>query len=234
MLGHVLNCLLINLESAEVRRIFSLEQLSKLNVEVSVIPAVLAAPTNNLMFQVTDSVKACFQSHSKSWQYILSENLNFALICEDDFNPSRNLNLDSVLACFQIVDWDVIQIGFLKIGLNAKIEIWLKNTQFRLFGLLGRTIRKFSKESPVLRRKRIREALLAPNGFIYGDFQSGSHAYLVSRNGAEKLAELPTNIMPVDAMLHILAECNSIKAFRSKSSYVSQFSFPSQISERNH
>ena len=230
----MLDSLLINLESAEARRIFSLKNLSKLNVEVSLISALPALSTSNTIFGLSDTARACFESHSKSWKFILSQQMISALVCEDDFDPAPNLNLDFVLGSFKNIDWDVIQIGFLKIGLNAKVEIWLKNMQSRFFRLIGEMVKKCSKNSAVLQRKRIREALLTPKGFIYGDFQSGSHAYLVSKEGAEKLAQLPTNIMPVDAMLHILAECNSIISFRSKTSYVSQFSFPSQISERNH
>jgi GR25 family glycosyltransferase involved in LPS biosynthesis len=231
----MLHCLLINLEYAEERRIFSIKNLSKLNLDVTLINAVPASSTKNLTFSISDSAKACFESHSKSWHYIRSEQLNCALVCEDDFYPARRLlNLDSILESFNNIDWDVIQIGFLSIGINAKIEIWLKNTQSSMFWVLGRFVEKFSKNSSILHRKRIRDALFAPRGFVFGDFQSGSHAYLVSSNGARKLSELPTNLMPVDAMLHILSECNSLSSFRSRKSYVSQFAFPSQISERNH
>jgi GR25 family glycosyltransferase involved in LPS biosynthesis len=230
----MLNCLLINLESAEARRIFSLKNLSELNVKVSLINAVPATPTNSTSFNLTDSAKACFESHRKSWQYIDSEHMSCALIVEDDFHPVRKFDLDLIVSSFQNVDWDVIQIGYLNIGINAKIEIILKNSQSRMFRILGKIVKRFSGDSKLLCRKRIKEALLAPKGFIFGDFQSGAHAYLLSHAGSRKLSELPTSIMPVDAMLHILAECNSISSFRSRKNYVSQFSFPSQISQRNH
>lgn len=234
-MGYMLTGIIINLRGAVDRRLFAWENVSKLQVNAVVLNAVEAySISENLYFNVTKSAQACFESHRLTWQYVIEENLDVALVCEDDFFPTNNLDLESILVGFEQLDWDIVQIGFLKIGVNAKIEVFLKNIQAKLFKIIGKFINRLSASSTLLERKRIKEGYSSPNGFVYGDFQSGSHAYLVSQKGAEKLLSLPTNIMPVDAVLHILAECNSINSFRSTKSFVQQYSFPSQISDRNH
>lgn len=227
--------LVINLKNAAERRHFALENVSKLQVKAVVLNAVEASSVEeNVNLNLTRAAQACFESHHRSWQYILENDLELALICEDDFFQIKKFDIEAILASFDELDWDVIQIGFLKIGLNLKIEIILKNSQAKLFKGVGKTLQLLRVRNGLIIRKRIRESLASPRGFVYGDFQSGCHAYLVSRKGAEKLSSLPINIMPVDAMIHILAECNSINSFRSAKSFVAQFGFPSQISNRNH
>lgn len=231
----MLTGIIINLEDAVERRHFALENVSKLQLNAVVLKAVEAISVGeNFSFNVTKAAQACFESHRSCWQYVLENNLDIALICEDDFFPVKDLDVYSILISFEQLDWDVIQIGFLKIGLNAKVEIFLKNIQARLFKGIGEAMHTFTVSTSLLKRKRVKEGYLSPKDFVYGDFQSGSHAYLVSQRGAAKLFGLPTNIMPVDAMLHILAECNSIYSYRSTRSFVKQYGFASQISRRNH
>jgi glycosyl transferase family 25 len=135
----------------------------------------------------------CWLSHQKCFDSQVESNENWNLILEDDakFHVQMSLNLvsDLVALCEQ-ESIDVLQLG------------WIESLY-----------RPFSARSALdfilaFRGRRLRKVQTTQQWrLVYGEFRAGSHAYLISLNGARKL--LGSNIpvmLAADAYLGSLAQ----------------------------
>jgi hypothetical protein len=160
-------------------------------------------------------------------KYFLGTSSSHALILEDDF---KVLNLKKFSSCLQnpkVLQYDLVQLGFLKPGLDTRIKIFIANMETLVFRFLS-----LLSGFPILSRKnlqtrlRIREARDTPRGFTADDFQPGAHCYLVSREIAEAILRLnKPQFLSIDDFFTAFSQMRSFRAIRSRKSLVGQAPF---------
>jgi len=122
----------------------------------------------------TPGMIGCFLSHRKAWERVVQEGHEAVLMLEDDvvilcdnFNERLQLQLEELPH-----DWDVCLIGALGV-----IGLEKENFQMRMFGCVAGGTRPCPGKNT---------RLISPN--VYVPYKpTGTHAYLISRRGAEKL-----------------------------------------------
>lgn len=107
-------------------------------------------------------------AHMKTWEYIISENLDYAIIFEDDVLLTRNFTdiLKNVLVNVP-KDFDILYLG--GFGCKSDINIF---TLFKSFIVGNRNLPK---------QKYINPYIIAPR------FVAAIHGYIISLKGAKKL-----------------------------------------------
>jgi GR25 family glycosyltransferase involved in LPS biosynthesis len=220
--------LLINLDKDSKKLEKSLQEARRANIELIRINAV---NENSLLeksaFEFARKVEACWESHLTAYRHLLSTEYRFAVIFEDDFTVESPKKFTKVICDLQKIEFDLIQLGFLSIGMRVRISQMLINTEDLLLRILFRVLRNTqffrSSFSNRLRVKRIAEA---PEGFIPNDFQPGTHAYIISRQLADKILSTHSNfVVPTDGFLQILAQSGGIKSLRVRRSLVGQYQY---------
>ena len=130
----------------------------------------------------TNSMVGIYKSHLKCWQYIIDNNLDYAIILEDDVQVVPDFQKRAQdLVDSTILQWDILLLGcfFCKIDKND----WLS----RLY---------INSAYPKGKEEDINDLLYKPRGW------SGAHAYLVSRQGAKNLlSKFKTVTFHVDYVL---------------------------------
>lgn len=100
-----IQCLIIHLERAHERRVHLQRLIPLIKMETQIIDAVDAQKISEAELDcytpgmlspsyhspLKSSEIACFLSHRKSWEYIVKENLDAALVLEDDADISESL-----------------------------------------------------------------------------------------------------------------------------------------------
>ena len=117
---------LINLDKSEKRLENSNKQLSNFNILFERISAVNVTQDRDKELRnyydsklnyfkyyksLTDGEIGCYLSHRKVWQKIVQENIEYALVLEDDFLLHKGLkDIDKLL---KVIDqpWDLIKLG---------------------------------------------------------------------------------------------------------------------------
>jgi hypothetical protein len=143
---------------------------------------------------VAPGVHAAWLSHRKAMNVFLESGLHFAIIAEDDFHIKRPSDLFSHIKTLSNLDWDMVQFGFLRPGIDTRIKLQIAHFESMLFKFLGIlsqmpgfNSRKFSS------RMRVRQSLTTPRGFIIDDCQPGAHFYLVTRSFCQSISTLNGN-----------------------------------------
>ena len=225
----------INLDS-EIIRWNSVESEAEI-IEIKPIrvPAInaklLKQPNQDL---VTPGVKAAWQSHLTAIRIFLESKSENGLIMEDDFhieNASKFLNL---IKDPKLKEFDLIQIGFLKPGLDTRIKILFSNMEALVFRALGR-ICKYSKFAQLQfgNRMRVKAYSNIPKGFVIDDFQPGAHCYLISKRFACLILNLnEPQFLSIDDFYIALSKMRSFSIIRLRKSIVSQNSFPAWVGSR--
>lgn len=169
------NVLVINLKKDTERLINMTKQLNNF-VRIDAIDGAKDDRSNVTRFckaVCTNSMIGCMKSHMLCWKYIVDNNLDYAIILEDDVKLNKNFEEESKKVISSagpsaLIDWDVILLGcFL--------------CQFEKNDTLTKTIMKL--RSPFSSQKDLNEYLYIPSTW------GGMHAYVVSRNGAKRLLE---------------------------------------------
>lgn len=122
----------------------------------------------------TDKTIGCFKSHTMVWKQIVERNLEYAVVFEDDVNPTKNWE-ERVLSTIRDMSnspWDIILLGYHSQNITKHSD----KTPL-LFSMLK--FLKIGKES-----RNIANGIISPVTF------GGTHAYLISNEGAKKLLEL--------------------------------------------
>jgi hypothetical protein len=160
-------------------------------------------------------------------RYFLNTNFEHAIILEDDFKILNFKNLSNSLQNPKVLQYDLVQFGFLKPGLDTRVKIFVANMETLIFRFIS-LISSF----PVLssrnlhRRLRVKEAQEMPWGFTADDFQPGAHCYLVSREMAEAVLKLNNpQFLCIDDFFTAFSQMRSFKAMRSRKSLVGQAPF---------
>ena len=154
-------------------------------------------------YLATNKTVGCFKSHIAVWKQVIDRNLPFAVVLEDDAIPVEKdkwmHQIQSTIEKMSIISvpWDVILLGYHSTYMTQHAD---KNEI--LFNFLK--ITEFAKKSKV-----ITEGIIIPVTFI------GTHAYLVSNVGAQKLLNecKIINRIPVDLKMCRLHVQNKITTF---------------------
>lgn len=159
--------------------------------------------TSLLQLFGTKSMAGIMMSHMKCWRYIVENNLDYALILEDDFKLSVTekelVNYSNKLVTSAPSSWDVILLGyfmgdFVGNDLFTKIVMRLRNIHGE--------------------QKDINRYLFKPSTW------GGAHGYLLSQRGAQKLI----NTFP-KATYHVdfeMARLDFLNVYASKRKLVFQ------------
>lgn len=159
---------------------------------------------------------ACSLSHCNIYEAMIKNNWQRVLILEDDVVPDFD-KLSSLSESLQELpaDWELFYLGYLK---NEKITVGQKLKQawytiMRFLGLSKLSYRQISHLAP---------ADFSPH-LLKAGFHDCTHAYAVSRKGAEKLLKAQTPVRyRADNLLTALVLDEKINAFASKSFFFNQ------------
>jgi len=204
--------LIINLDGESEKLQKSLTELKKANItgiRMSAIPGSSLNLSDSLI--PNRNAAACWLSHIKSFQFLLDSNFDKALICEDDIYIRNVQEFKEVLNAALDLEFDIVQLGFLT------------------HGILERAINFKKWVVAVLSGK----AKVALKSYVPQDFLAGTHCYLISRGGAEKLIQLnqPPAVV-ADGYLQGVIRSGSVSGIRVRKSLVGQRPGLSSISNR--
>jgi glycosyl transferase, family 25 len=159
---------------------------------------------------------ACSLSHCNIYEAIIKNNWERVLILEDDVVPDIS-NLTSISASLKELpaDWELFYLGYLK---NEKIttgqqlkQAWY--TILRFLGMSRLSYRQISHLAPAPYSTQLLKA----------GFHDCTHAYAVSRKGAEKLLKAQTPVRyRADNLLTALVLDEKINAYANKSFFFNQ------------
>ena len=134
------------------------------------------------------SESACWISHQKAWETMISEQVDFGLILEDDALIDSSFVISDVLQrsanFMKTNNVDLLQLGFFQ-ELGRKKSLLMK---------IG-----------IIKRKQVPEDFLS--GVCPNQHGIGTHAYVFSRSGAEKLIQINRPVfLAADAALMYIAQ----------------------------
>lgn len=212
---------IVNLKQSTDRRQWIANQCHNLNLHPTFIEAVdgrsLSADERNrhcnkekaqayMNRQLTPSEIGCALSHKKIWQHLIEHNIPQALILEDDAVLDKQLldvlNLEKMFP----PNWDILLLGHYNNCFNQQemispISFWGRYKLNPLFSF-GR---------------------LCDHGY-------GTHGYLISLQGAQKLEQLTKTLyMPLD---HYTNSAQMVNVYALTPTVISvQLGFPSMIED---
>jgi len=216
---------LINLDSRPDRLTSSLSYAQSQGFRFTRIPAINGAELKlNNSSILSPGAIGCYQSHLEAYKNLIKTGASHALILEDDLVGD---NFGEFLQKFKfsnLLDVDILQLGYLNRGLRHKFDIFLVNFESRFFKILS----ILSAKSPFLKksighRMRIRQYAAAPKHFIPDDFRSGCHAYFISRGMAQwVLDQGEPRFLTIDSLFGCLQWSHYFKLYRLRKSVVGQ------------
>jgi|DEB19_MinimDraft_3_1074340.scaffolds.fasta_scaffold07454_2 hypothetical protein len=175
---------------------------------------------------VTAGVRAVWKSHMKCMRLLLESEFSHAVIAEDDFCIEKPKLLFSTLKNKEILEYDVIQLGWITPGLDNRIKRKYADLEHLFFRTLYKVLIRAKPKSSNLGRLRVRSSGKTPKGFIPDDFQPGGQFYLISREFAKAILKLnEPQFLAADDLYIALARMRSLKFIRSTKNLVSQKPF---------
>lgn len=154
--------------------------------------------TTEIMYKFgTDGIIGCFLAHKNVWKKIVNENIDYAVVFEDDVNIESDIKDTVNDIVKKQYNFDILLLGCLSGCKDPK--------KYSIFDMMERTL-IHGKSSPTF--KNIDENVIQPEYF------SGTHAYIVSNSGAKNLLkEFPKVTFHVD---HAISDNNNIKKLSLK------------------
>lgn len=223
----------INLEDRVDRFQESSLEARRCGIEVKFISAI---DSHSLSVQketfLTPQATACWLSHLKAMQELTDSGHDFGLILEDDFTVKRISKFKSTIENTNMNQWDLIQIGFLNIGIRSRIDTLFANLENLLFYILAKLVKKFSWVSDSIGdRLRVKRAEDVPWGYVPDDLRAGAHAYLITSKMAETLLKdyRNQNVLTADGFLIATNWTRPFRTLRLKKSLVGQTNSISSI-----
>ena len=176
---------------------------------------------------VSSGVHAAWLSHLKAMRAFLESGEELALIAEDDFHLKSIHELSNRIENLKGLEWDMVQMGFLKPGVDTRIKIAIANTEGLIFKLLGRL-----SQLPILSMKsfasrmRVKQSFNIPKGFVVDDCQPGAHFYLVRRSFCESISTLNNpQFLSIDDFYSALSRMRTFKMLRVRKNLATQKPF---------
>ena len=203
-----------------------LEETTNLPFETNRVDAINAKDlTPNQL--VSPGVNAAWLSHLKVMEIILNSDREFALVAEDDFHLVNPNKLIKKLESLDLGEWDLIQFGFLKPGVDTRIKIAIANIDNLIFKILGKISQaKALSGWNFASRMRVKQSLVTPVDFVMDDCQPGSHFYLVGRSFCSSVLSMnQPQFLSIDDFYVALSRMRTFKMLRIKKSLVSQKPF---------
>jgi GR25 family glycosyltransferase involved in LPS biosynthesis len=223
---------LINLDREVERLNSSLAESRGLVCEIIRVSAVdlQSLPHASELF-VSAGVRAAWLSHMKCFKLFLESGHPYALILEDDFSINDVTMFNKELKKVMGSSADIVQLGFLRPGIDTRVKITISNVEERVF----RTILFISTWLKLNFSSRLRLKRLAgvPKGYVIDDFQPGAHCYLVSRRAAEIVLALnEPQFLSIDDFFTAFARMRSLRFLRIKRSISGQKPFAAWKGDR--
>ncbi len=216
----------INLDKDTLRWSSVLKEVERLPFEIRRVDAVNA---KNLLPHrlVSLGVNAAWLSHLKAMQTFLQSDNNFALIAEDDFHIVNPTKLMKEIKSLELKEWDLIQFGFLKPGIDIRIRVVTSHIDDLVFRIIGKISQiKVLSNRGFASRMRVKQSLKIPRGFILDDCQPGAHFYLVGRSFCESILSINNpQFLSIDDFYTSLSKMRTFRMIRIKKSLVSQKPF---------
>jgi GR25 family glycosyltransferase involved in LPS biosynthesis len=246
----------INLPTRPDRKTNSLKRISGIGQTPQIIAAISGDDVERLNYEGTapKNVTALWQSHRKVWQNFLATNGDACFVFEDDvqFADGSSKVIASV-SRLNFNTFDVLQIGFLPLNSrwNYALSEFLIYSRIKILRTLIKNLAKlFSypilKNTRIIKLTKFRRKLMSRkisieeleeieqkidgSVLLLSEFRSGTHAYLVTRRGAQKLFDynVPT-ILGADLALQMLAISKSLRVLRLSSSVAGQDDTPVSV-----
>jgi GR25 family glycosyltransferase involved in LPS biosynthesis len=183
-------------------------------------------------------VQANWNSHLLAYQKLVNSSDKFCLILEDDCEISNEgfkaLRLINEVNSF---NFDILQIGFLELEnklkyksiLTSKIEVHLMKKikevimKVKLFAGQKKIIAYINKKINILEYQLDQSTKIELSKMIVPEFLSGTHAYLIHREMAEKLLRYNEPIVfGADLAIQVLALSGNWRIYRTPVSLASQ------------
>jgi len=182
------------------------------------------------------NVAACWLSHQKVAELFLSSGDKFALVLEDDaildFRIVELINKESELAALGL---DLFQVGY-NIQAN-RVSSGHKDSYLRMKLIWLCMVDRIIANVPFMRSNfcnthEIHTALNLPQPCVVGLFETGTHAYIMSRKLAQLIVRFNNPVLlPADVALCELAKLDCIKMARPSDTYSNQSNSVSSIFE---
>jgi GR25 family glycosyltransferase involved in LPS biosynthesis len=177
---------------------------------------------------------ACWESHLSVFQLISNSSFQKAVVLEDDFEFTNFGHLLKKLKKIDLDNWDIVQVGFLTHDIKEWISIKLQNVESFFFIGISRLFSTTPLNGMDLKnRLRVKRAKDVPFGFIPDDLRAGAHAYIISRNCAQRLLNSHSSqrVLTTDGLFIALNWTKQFRTLRLQKSLVRQISSPSSIKE---
>jgi GR25 family glycosyltransferase involved in LPS biosynthesis len=225
----------INLDKDKVRMERSKRQLDDLKLPFLRVQAIEGKALNLESCLVSNAnVAACWLSHVKCYETLLSSKFERMLILEDDFVIKHKKSFLLRLNAASNSEHNLIQLGFLSFGVVPKFEQLLLLLN-KIFLILTYAIPVNSIDVTLFKKIRNRRERFqsAGKGFIPSDFLAGAHGYVVDRKAAELLRVVNHPVfLPADGLLQSVSRSGTLSAKRSIQSYITQAPGISSIESR--
>jgi len=178
---------------------------------------------------VTAPVEAIWQSHNLALREFLVSDSRYCLVLEDDFAVKNLKKFEKLMSVLLDEEFDLVQVGWLTTGLDIAFLRVYEGTFYFVCRVLNGLSRYSARLANVLEPKlRPRRCGQVPPFSIPDSFFPGAHAYVVSRDFAEKVLKLNNPIfLATDDFYSALAKMRSFNFFRTRKSFVGQKGFSS-------
>lgn len=221
---------LINLDDRPDRLVTSHNLLKAEDLDFERIPAVNGQILDENLFQ-TSNVLACWQSHLLAYETFLKSDADYALILEDDFDVKGKLFLRKNLPYWIAQEFDLLQIGFLSVGVFNKIRWIFEELQKIVFKLIS-FFATFFRIKRLLIRLRVKEATINNLTITVSSFFPGTHAYIISKKMATAIVSEGANNFSADEYFIALSKMRAFKMGRLWKSRIAQNESAPSISKR--
>ena len=225
-MGETIPLYVINLEHDRDRWDSVCQETKESSFHTIRVSAIYARDLPHQEF-VSPGVNAAWCSHLKAMKKFLDSGAEFALIAEDDFHILNYSDLISQIEILLSNDWDMVQLGFLKPGLDARVKISFANTENLVFRFLGKvSSTHFFATKRISSRMRVRQSLGIPKGYVLDDCQPGAHFYLVRRSFCQAVLQLNSpQFLSIDDFYTALSRMRTFRMLRSKRNLSTQKPF---------
>lgn len=215
----------INLDKDKVRMAQSERQLNNLKLPFLRVQAIEGRELSSDNYFVSNAnVAACWLSHVKCYEALLSSEFDRMLILEDDFVIKHKKKFLFKLKTALNSEHNLIQLGFLSFGVVPKFEQLLLLLS-KLFLMFTHALPVNSIEVPLFKKIRNRRERYqsAGKGYVPLDFLAGSHGYVIDRKAAEILRVVNRPVfLPADGLLQSVSRSGTLNSKRTICSYISQ------------
>lgn len=256
----VLKSYVINLPNRLDRKINSIDRISRIGQDPRIIVAISGDDVKYLHYEgaAPRNVIALWQSHRKVWKHFLATNEEACFVFEDDvqFSHKSSKIIDS-LSRLDFKTFDVLQFGFLPLNSrwNYAMSEYLIYSKIKTSRIIIHNLSKLFSypflnntkipKLTIIRSKLINrshqinelkeiEQQIDKNVILLPEFRSGTHAYMVTRRGAQKLLDynVPT-ILGSDLAFQMLAISKSLRILRLSFSVAGQDETPVSVGQHH-